>query len=261
VDNYYLEVIGLVLPLITGIFMILYLLATRNDYSGLPPLKWILLILIGFILIAQIPQPEINEENLVIEEENTITTSGINPILTTTTPNNIPQQTGNQQNFIPEPGLLKFLTLFLSEFRNLFLVGILILTIVFLLILRRQSKLEEKNTNEIEEFQVLIPEKDYKATTILECYYQASTSLEERGANDSLSFTPPEFTEDVRNKKLCPDSSILNLTDLFEEAKFSNHQISEDNVKNAKELAQDIIFATEYLSKAKELEDLVSEEE
>ncbi len=112
----------------------------------------------------------------------------------------------------------------------------------------------------MEEKQDVDHEKEYKVKTILECYYQASTSLEERGANDNISFTPPEFTEDVRKKKLCPDTSIINLSNLFEEAKFSSHHISETDVKNAKELAQEIIFASEFLSKEK-TEDWESEEE
>jgi hypothetical protein len=120
--------------------------------------------------------------------------------------------------------------------------------------------LEEIETEEMVEKQEADHEKEYKAKTILECYYQASTSLEERGANDNMSFTPPEFTEDVRKKKLCPDSSIVNLSNLFEEAKFSNHHISETDVKNAKEFTQDIIFASEFLSKDK-AEDWESEEE
>jgi len=83
----------------------------------------------------------------------------------------------------------------------------------------------------------------------LECYYEVSKTLEGRGANDSLSFTPPEFTDDVVSKKLCKNSFIDNMTDLFEEAKFSNHKMSEESVKKARELAQQIITSPETISK------------
>lgn len=258
-DNSVLEFAGLIFPLVTGIFFVLYLIVTRNEYSGLPPLRWTLLLFGGFLVLALLPVSEIPEDIFVIEEENTNTTSGTNPIFTTT-PNTNPQPTTNQQNFTPEPGLLNFFTLFLSEIRNLFLLGIIILTIAFLLVLRRQSKLEQKETEEMEEKQELDHEKEYKIKTILECYYQASTSLEERGANDNMSFTPPEFTEDVRKKKLCPSSSITNLSNLFEEAKFSSHHMSETDVKNAKEITKEIIFASEFLLKEK-TEDWENEEE
>jgi hypothetical protein len=79
--------------------------------------------------------------------------------------------------------------------------------------------------------------------TVLECYYQASTALEERGADSSTSFTPTEFTHDVVDKTLTSPPTIENLTDVFEEVKFSNHLITDQQVKLAKALASEIIFS------------------
>lgn len=262
-DNSYLEIIGLVLPLFTGLFMALYVIGSRKGPSRSLPLKWLVPAFLFISVIAIVPLPEIDEDLLIIEDVNTtITTISPNPTLTTS-PDNDPLQTRERRTHMPEPFFVEFLTSFASEFRSVLLLVIFFLTIAFLIILRRQSKLSEikAKAKENELSRLVVPEKSQKNITILECYYQASTSLEERGADDSISFSPSEFTEDVRKKDLCTDSSIMDLTDLFEEAKFSDHFISKEKVKNAKEFAQDIVFSSESIPKEKELEKLESEDE
>ncbi|MFX0084994.1 MAG: DUF4129 domain-containing protein [Candidatus Hodarchaeota archaeon] len=243
----FFEMLGLLLPLFTCLFFFTYIIVTRKEYSGLPPLKWIIPFVILLFMLASVPLPEIEDEIIIEDPTSTIPTTNI-PHTGTTSPNTVPPATYNPQTYKIEPYLVDILQLFMLEFRNIFLLVIFILTITFLIFLRRQSKQKDAKKDENEKIRWVSTEKEQKAKTILECYYQASTSLEERGANDSPSFTPPEFTDDVTSKKLCPKSSIHNLSDLFEEAKFSNHLMTEENVKDARKLSHSIIFSPELIS-------------
>ncbi len=243
----FFEMLGLFLPLFTCLFFFIYILVTRKDYTGLPPLKWIIPFVILLFILASVPLPEIEDEIIIEDPTSTVPITNI-PNTGTIPPNTITPTRINPQTYKPEPYLVNILQLFMLEFRNVFLLVIFILTIAFLIFLRRQSKLKEVETDETVTIRPISTEKERKIKTILECYYQASTSLEERGANDSPSFTPPEFTDDVTAKKLCPKSCIHNLTDLFEEAKFSNHIMTEENVKSARKLTHGIIFSPKQIS-------------
>ena len=90
-------------------------------------------------------------------------------------------------------------------------------------------------------------EKAHLARTILECYYQTSNRLEERGADDSPAFTPIEFLKDEIDKKLIPPQDIEELTQIFEEAKFSENKMTNEQVKIAKKIAKSIIFTQEEI--------------
>ncbi|MFX0209706.1 MAG: DUF4129 domain-containing protein, partial [Candidatus Hodarchaeota archaeon] len=92
-----------------------------------------------------------------------------------------------------------------------------------------------------------IQESQFRMRTVLECYYQASTALEERGADSSLNFTPTEFSQDVVKKTLTSPPLIENLTEVFEEVKFSDHAISDQQVNLAKLLAMKIIFSSDSI--------------
>ena len=60
------------------------------------------------------------------------------------------------------------------------------------------------------------------------------------GMKDHL--TPFEFQSDVSNKNLTTENDFNELTGLFNEAKFSKHEISDDSVQRAKAISQKIIF-------------------
>ena len=100
---------------------------------------------------------------------------------------------------------------------------------------------------DIEELDQTDKDKAHLARTILECYYQTSNRLEERGADDSPAFTPIEFLKDVIDKKLIPPQDIEELTQLFEEAKFSDNEMTNEQVKIAKKIAKSIVFAQEEI--------------
>ena len=91
--------------------------------------------------------------------------------------------------------------------------------------------------------------------TVIEAYQQASTSLEDRGADPDMALTTQEFKKDVVIKDLTRIKDITDLTHLYEEAKFSDHHIDSTTVEKAQELAKEIIFS------GSKIVDVFSEEE
>lgn len=242
----FFEMLGMILPIFTIIFFFMYIFVTRNYVSNLPKLKWIFILFLMVFLLATIPLPA--------NDEDDSSGSTISTVLPTTQIDTSPntsghQQPNNQPEYQPIAILSKTLEVFMLDFKYVFLLGIFFLTVTFLVVLRRQSKFQDLQSKETEENQASIMKTEQEIKEILECYYKVSKTLEGRGANDSPSFTPPEFTDDVVSKKLCKDSFIDNMTYLFEEAKFSNHKMSEESVKKARELAQQIINSPEMISK------------
>ena len=242
----FFEMLGMILPIFTVIFFSMYIFVTRNYVSNLPQLKWIFILFLMIFLIAVIPLPDIEDDNSSGSANSTVlptTQIDTSPI------NSDPQQPNNQPEYQPIAFLSKTLEVFMLDFKYIFLLGIFFLTITFLVVLRRQSKFKDLQSKKIKEKQPSIIKTEQEIKEILECYYEVSNSLEERGASDSPSFTPPEFTDDVVSKRLCKNSFIGNITDLFEEAKFSNHKMTEESVKKARKLAQKIITSPETISK------------
>lgn len=130
---------------------------------------------------------------------------------------------------------------FLVKYRNFFLLVILILPLMVLIWLQRSSPDFSLDKQELQEIFPGDKQDQYKNRTILECYYQASYSLEGRGADSSESLTPTEFSIDVIAKNLSSISSIVGITNLFEKAKFSNHLMPAQDVERAKIYAYEIV--------------------
>jgi len=242
----FFEMLGMVLPIFTVIFFSMYIFVTRNYVSNLPQLKWIFVLFIMVFLIATIPLPAIEDDN----NSGSVNSTVLPTTQIDTSPNNSgPQQPNNQPEYQPIAFLSKTLEVFMLDFKYIFLLGIFFLTVTFLVVLRRQSKFQDLQSKKTKEDQASIIKTEQEIKEILECYYEVSKNLEGRGANDSPSYTPPEFTDDVVSKRLCKNSFIDNITDLFEEAKFSNHKMTEESVKKARKLAQQIITSPETISK------------
>jgi len=127
----------------------------------------------------------------------------------------------------------------LYKFRYYVLIFILIVPLLMLIWLQKGASDDPGVGKDLDT--TLHQDKQYEARTILECYYQASNTLEERGAESSISLTPTEFRVDVATKNLTSNSNINGITGLFEEAKFSNHQMSTKAVELAKTYAHEII--------------------
>jgi hypothetical protein len=141
---------------------------------------------------------------------------------------------------VPRPNTSPFDMLAdLYKFRYHILIFILVVPLLILIWLQKSSSDDPGVGKDLES--TILEDKPYGARTILECYYQASNTLEERGAERSTSLTPTEFRVDVVIKDLTSNSNINGITNLFEEAKFSDHQMSTKAVERAKTYTHEII--------------------
>ncbi len=135
----------------------------------------------------------------------------------------------------------------LQDVRNLLLVFlILISTIIIIRTERRKSIKQSKESESAENGQKIPKEFEGGLKNIIECYYQTSDHLEGQGADDSDHLTPKEFQNDVSIRQLTSENDFNDLTSLFNEAKFSEHDISADSVQRAKFLSQKIIFQSSH---------------
>ncbi len=64
-------------------------------------------------------------------------------------------------------------------------------------------------------------------STILRCYTEMSFHLEEKGVKERTFFTPREFRANALKKLSLTDRSISALTQIFEEARYSDHLMGE----------------------------------
>ncbi len=75
---------------------------------------------------------------------------------------------------------------------------------------------------------------------VIRAYHKASYDLIDHGAKSEKSMTPGEFETTTTGKFEIKDKSLEDLTDLYEEARFSEHELSEKESKKA-EKSQDKI--------------------
>ncbi|MFX0123141.1 MAG: DUF4129 domain-containing protein [Candidatus Hodarchaeota archaeon] len=233
-----LESLGILLPILIS-FYLFFSNWAKADFTWLPPRKWIAFSILLFLFLTYFPIPEPIEEELPGNEpENGDETSSNDyepgKTIVTSLEMTASESTGISQvdSFISP----------IIDFRDLFLLCLLFLPFLFIILIQKRSRSKEMSSELTEHITDDKQEAQYKVKTILECYYQASTSLEERGADNSPSLTPSEFTEDVSSKELCSPLNIADLTGIFEEAKFSTHKMSTADVEDAKILASKIIF-------------------
>ncbi len=236
----FLESLGLLLPVFANFYFFIYNRKFREN-EWIPPRKWIIIFLIIYFAILLIPIPE-SIENIIITETNTTTTVIPNTITQTTT-NLFPTSSTNPG----DPGITQsqipgFTNL--ENFRTILLIGILLLPLILIITIQKRTSESdiprEEKTSDLDAEGI----SHFSTRSILECYYQASTTLEERGADSSESFTPTEFETDVIDKDLAHSFVIDSLTDLFEEAKFSSHEMTAKQVAEAKKLTGSILFPT-----------------
>ncbi|MHA1975126.1 MAG: DUF4129 domain-containing protein [Candidatus Hodarchaeales archaeon] len=236
IESSLLENLGILIPVFTVLFLFTH--NRRNqDYSWLPPLTWILLFVLSFLALTLLPSPE-NFEQIFPEYNTTISTT-------------IPETTTNITiSLIPPPDTgsisdqLKGSHLFfgfIEDFRVLFIIAFLVLPLFLLFVIQSRSKDDSRDQKIEETLSSEERQKQFKMKTILECYLQASETLEDRGADKSPSITPTEFIDDVTEKRLTEKKSIGGITELYEEARFSNHKITLDKVAKAKEISRGII--------------------
>ncbi len=97
------------------------------------------------------------------------------------------------------------------------------------------KKILEKN---IEELKISYQKS---SNPILGLYKEVCNFLISRGIEDAPHLTAREFEDNVYKILNFKPRSFSKLTLLFEEARYSNHEISQDKVNLARELVEDII--------------------
>ncbi|UCG03109.1 MAG: DUF4129 domain-containing protein [Candidatus Heimdallarchaeota archaeon] len=239
------EVLGVILPVFSGIYIYLNY-RKKHNHPWFFLIQSIGVLVIGFLIIAAIIGATIQEEEG--EEEPIIPSYNATTIPTDTTPYTetleTQQKTESTQPISPPVNLVDFSDFFQS-LSIFFLIFLFFAPLLFMLIIKRRSKDVGIDFEETETILEDEQENQFKMRTVLECYYQASTALEERGADSSLNFTPTEFSQDVVKKTLTSPPLIENLTNVFEEVKFSDHAISDQQVDLAKSLTMKIIFSSD----------------
>ena len=68
---------------------------------------------------------------------------------------------------------------------------------------------------------------------VIRAYHKTSYDLIDRGAKSERSMTPGDFEESVEERFELPNDSMEKLTDLYEEARFSEHEMREKESKKA----------------------------
>jgi len=242
--NTVFEALGIFLPLFAAIYL-LFQKKSKEEYSWVPPGKYLAVFTTLFILLLAIPIPSTSED--IAPENNTSTVTITTPLTTSNPTSIIDPQNPTQTNNVDPSINSQFLGNFLNIARNSFLFLVLFLPLLILYLIHHRSKTEIDNGTDDAEIDQTDSEKAHLARTILECYYQTSNRLEERGADDSPAFTPIEFLKDVIDKKLIFSQDIEELTQIFEEAKFSNNEMTNEQVKTAKKIAKSIIFTQEEI--------------
>jgi hypothetical protein len=87
---------------------------------------------------------------------------------------------------------------------------------------------------------------------VIRAYHKASYDLIDHGAKSERSMTPSEFGEKAKDQFTFSDDSLNSLTDLYEEARYSEHNISVDKSKQAEEFYDHISDEIEKPAEKKE---------
>ncbi len=241
--NTVFEALGIFLPLLTVIYLFFQKASVKTKGYNIPIKRYISFFTILFVFMFTIAAPSILDNE--IPENDTITLTSTMPNTNPTSAEDPPDVTFPSNEY---PSInSQLIGDLLNNARNALIFMILFLPLLILLLIRYRSHIDSEDVIELEEVEKTEVERTHLARSILECYYQASTKLEERGADDSPAFTPIEFLKDVINKELIQPQDIDELTQIFEEAKFSENEMTNEQVEIAKNIARSIIFAQEEI--------------
>ncbi|MFW9854060.1 MAG: DUF4129 domain-containing protein [Candidatus Thorarchaeota archaeon] len=236
IENGPLETIGVFLPLFTVVFLFFQ---HKKSYSQswIPWINWGLIGGILLLMIVLFPNPSLFSDFDDISGESNATTpddTEFNEPITVDLPEQNPSLDNASGDFVSISNLI-------FDLVKVIFWGVLLLPLLILFLARGQES-EDQLSEPEEETYPAYRTTEHLAQSILDYYYRASNTLEKRGADDSVTLTPSEFTNDVIRKKLSLPPVISNLTSLFEEAKFSQHSMGQGHEQQAKDLSNSIIF-------------------
>ncbi|HUT79910.1 MAG TPA: DUF4129 domain-containing protein [Candidatus Bathyarchaeia archaeon] len=96
---------------------------------------------------------------------------------------------------------------------------------------------------------------------VIRAYHKTSYELIDRGAKSERSMTPGEFEQSAEEKFPITEEKISDLTDLYEEARFSEHEITPEDSQKAEEYYDSISSEIHPIKEEKDKESSDSEEE
>ena len=119
-------------------------------------------------------------------------------------------------------------------------VALILLTFYYLSTMRKRSRFGEVEKEEVSEIMRRTIEEiwagDDPRSSIIRCYGDMCSLLEKSASalTDSPSLTPREFLEEAEGRIPVSQERLEELTFLFEEARYSPHELSPDMVERAK---------------------------
>ncbi|MEA2069849.1 MAG: DUF4129 domain-containing protein [Asgard group archaeon] len=201
---------------------------------------------------------------IIPEPKPTITPSPTptDTIPTSTIPTN-GTGTGNETTPVPPPsdnipglndgfpaffnqGILSIILLVASGLFIIISVGIVILDFF-----RKQEETyhEKVITEDVRWLPKTTPEKHRER--VIRAYHETSYDLIDKGAKNQRSMTPGEFYKEVTENFTIPSDTMKNITSLYEEARFSEHTITDSDSTKAERYYKEI---SEELTSKKESE-------
>ncbi|NHJ87169.1 MAG: DUF4129 domain-containing protein [Asgard group archaeon] len=222
------------------VFYIIRLLATNGSWTRLLiPFIIAVMIGIGYGQLTTYIREKLPDEIPIEYESPTYTTTPLN--ITTTYNSSLPGSTFNFSFPSPTPnpssggpftGLNKnTVSTVLLGVSSVFIV----VAIVFIGIDFFRKRGDEYHEKIIEEEKRWIPKatEDDHRKRVLRAYHETSYDLIDSGAKSEKSMTPGEFEDSATDHFKLKDESLDKLTDLYEEARFSEHDISKDDSEKA----------------------------
>lgn len=91
----------------------------------------------------------------------------------------------------------------------------------------KQETIEDSLSSTLNKAITEIDEGGDIRNTVINSYYEMTKLLEEKGAENEESMTPREFKEEITKKIPSTKNFVSNITFLFEEARYSPHELRE----------------------------------
>lgn len=97
---------------------------------------------------------------------------------------------------------------------------------------KRDIEFRERSSRKEHRWIPRAKETDYRKR-VIKAYHKSSYDLIDSGAKSKRSMTPGEFALSADKQFALPEKALFHLTDLYEEARFSDHQITEEMSEQA----------------------------
>jgi large-conductance mechanosensitive channel len=157
---------------------------------------------------------------------------------TTTTPNPTPNPSspGASEPFTGIP--TNIVSIILMVVAGVFIIAAIVFVAIDFL-KRREDEFHESTLDKDRRYIPTASTSDHRRR-VIRAYHKASYDLIDHGAKSERSMTPSEFGDKAKNQFAFSDDTLDGLTDLYEEARYSEHNISSVKSKQAEEFSENI---------------------